>query len=189
MRRSPASGVSSPAIMRNSVVLPAPFGPITPTIPAGGSENVRSSKSRRSPKPFDTPFASITTSPRRGPGGMWISTLSSFTASSSASSFSYAPSRAFDFAWRAFGARRPRASLSPPAPPSRLRGACFRPQPHPLELALQRPLARRRLLLLDREPRLLLFQPAGVVALVRDAAPAVELEDPAGDVVEEVPVV
>ena len=33
----PASGCSSPAIMRNSVVLPAPFGPITPTIPPGGS--------------------------------------------------------------------------------------------------------------------------------------------------------
>ena len=40
-----------------------------------------------------------------------------------------------------------------------------------------------------REPRLLLLEPARVVALVGDAAAAVELEDPAGDVVEEVPVV
>ena len=40
-----------------------------------------------------------------------------------------------------------------------------------------------------REPLLLLLEPAGVVALVRDPAAAVELEDPAGDVVEEVPVV
>ena len=47
----------------------------------------------------------------------------------------------------------------------------------------------RLLLLLGREPRLLLLEPTGVVALVRDPAAAVELEDPAGDVVEEVPVV
>ena len=40
-----------------------------------------------------------------------------------------------------------------------------------------------------REPRLLLLEPAGVVALVRDALAAVELEDPAGHVVEEVAVV
>ena len=70
----------------------------------------------------------------------------------------------------------------------RLRLPRLRREPHPLELALQRALARRRLLLLDREPRLLLLEPARVVALVRDALAAVELEDPAGDVVEEVPV-
>ena len=35
----------------------------------------------------------------------------------------------------------------------------------------------------------LLFQPGGVVAFVGDAAAAVEFEDPAGDVVEEVAVV
>ena len=39
------------------------------------------------------------------------------------------------------------------------------------------------------EAGLLLLEPRRVVALERDAAPAVELEDPAGDVVEEVPVV
>ena len=83
-RSVPESGDSSPAIIRKSVVLPAPFGPITPTIPAGGSEKVRSSKSNRSPKPLARPLASITTSPSRGPDGMWISTLSSFTACSSA---------------------------------------------------------------------------------------------------------
>ncbi len=52
-RSSPPSGCSSPAIIRKSVVLPAPFGPITPTMPPGGSENVMSSTSSRSPKPFD----------------------------------------------------------------------------------------------------------------------------------------
>ena len=35
MRSVPASGSSAPVIMRKSVVFPAPFGPITPTIPPG----------------------------------------------------------------------------------------------------------------------------------------------------------
>ena len=61
--------------------------------------------------------------------------------------------------------------------------------PHPLELALERAPAGRLLLLLDREPRLLLLEPRRVVALERDAVAAVELEDPAGHVVEEVAVV
>ena len=111
-------------------------GRSTPTMPPGGSEKVMSSTSRRSPKPFETPSASTTTSPSRGPAGMWISTRSSLTFCSSASSRSYAPRRAFDFAWRAFG-------LSA----------------HPLELAGERAAARRLLLLLDGEPRLLLLEP------------------------------
>jgi hypothetical protein len=45
----PASGFSAPVISRKRVVLPAPFGPMTPTIPPGGSENVRFSKIRFSP--------------------------------------------------------------------------------------------------------------------------------------------
>ena len=45
------------------------------------------------------------------------------------------------------------------------------------------------LLLLLREALLLLLEPARVVALEGDAAAAVELEDPAGDVVEEVAIV
>ena len=48
----PASGFSWPVIMRNSVVLPAPFGPMTPTMPPGGSLKVRSSISRLSPIAF-----------------------------------------------------------------------------------------------------------------------------------------
>ena len=38
---SPVSGVSRPMIRRKRVVLPAPLGPITPTIPAGGSTKLR----------------------------------------------------------------------------------------------------------------------------------------------------
>ena len=125
-----------------------------------------SSTSRRSPKPFETPSASTTTSPSRGPAGMWISTLSSLTFWSSASSFSY---------WVS-------ARL-------RLRVPRLRARAHPLELAGERAAPGRLLLLLDREPRLLLLEPGGVVALERQPLAAVELEDPAGDVVEEVAIV
>ena len=59
----------------------------------------------------------------------------------------------------------------------------------PLELGRDRALARLLGLLLLRQALLLLLEPRGVVALVGDAAAAVELEDPAGDVVEEVAIV
>src|SRR5690606_38455105 len=59
----------------------------------------------------------------------------------------------------------------------------------PFELGLDRTLPRGLLLLLEREPLLLLLEPRRVVALPRDAVASVELEDPAGDVVEEVAVV
>ena len=36
----PSSGVSCPVIILNSVVFPAPFGPMTPTIPPGGQDTV-----------------------------------------------------------------------------------------------------------------------------------------------------
>jgi hypothetical protein len=45
----PAVGFSWPVIILNSVVLPAPLGPMTPTMPPGGSLNSRSSISSRSP--------------------------------------------------------------------------------------------------------------------------------------------
>jgi hypothetical protein len=64
-----------------------------------------------------------------------------------------------------------------------------RRHPHPLELAVERALAGALRLLLLGQPVALLLQPPRVVPLVRHAAPAVELEDPLGDVVEEVPVV
>ena len=42
-RIEPLSGFSSPMIILNSVVLPTPFGPMTPTMPLRGSEKDRSS--------------------------------------------------------------------------------------------------------------------------------------------------
>ena len=59
----------------------------------------------------------------------------------------------------------------------------------PVELALERGLAGAVRLLLGGETRLLLLEPRRVVALPRDAGAAVELEDPAGHVVEEVAIV
>ena len=49
---SPESGCSSPTIIRNSVDLPTPFGPTTPTMPDRGNEKLSPSKRRRSPKPL-----------------------------------------------------------------------------------------------------------------------------------------
>ena len=74
--------------------------------------------------------------------------------------------RALPLAWRARGAMRTHSS-----------SRC------------ERAAARLVDLLLLREPLLLLLEPARVVALPRDARAAVELEDPARDVVEEVAVV
>src|SRR6185503_16928155 len=70
-----------------------------------------------------------------------------------------------------------------------LRLARARGEPHPLQLALERLLPRALRLLLLLEPIALLLEPARVVALPRDAFTAVQLEDPAGDVVEEVAIV
>ena len=60
---------------------------------------------------------------------------------------------------------------------------------NPFKLPLERPLPARLGFLLLRQTVLLLLQPGRIVALPRDAAPAIELENPAGDVVEEISVV
>ena len=59
----------------------------------------------------------------------------------------------------------------------------------PLAFLGERALARGVLAAFLLEPLLLLRQPGGIVALVGNAAAAVEFENPAGDVVEEVAVV
>ena len=86
---SPPSRGSRPTMVLNRVVLPTPFGPITPTMPLRGREKDRPSMRTRSPKPFFRSLASITTVPSRGPGGIWISSKSSlrvFSASAAISS-------------------------------------------------------------------------------------------------------
>ena len=64
-------------IILNIVVLPAPFGPIIPTIPACGKLNSKFSYNSLSPKALETPLASITFVPKRGPFGIYISSFSS----------------------------------------------------------------------------------------------------------------
>ena len=64
-----------------------------------------------------------------------------------------------------------------------------RRQANPLELALQGALTPRLGLLLALQPLLLLLEPRRVVAFPRNTVAAVELEDPAGHVVEEISVV
>ena len=136
-------------------------------MPPRGSENAKSSRSSFSPYALVRLSASTTCSPSRGPGGTEICSLSwrLSAASASATSCSYAVMRALPLACRA------------------------RRHADPLELALERAPARLVDLLFLREPLVLLLEPARVVAFPRDAVPAVELEDPARDVVEEVPVV
>ncbi|MNS84660.1 hypothetical protein D3C72_1184930 [compost metagenome] len=52
------------------VDLPAPFGPIIPTIPACGKVKFKLSYNNFSPKAFATFLASITFVPKRGPFGI-----------------------------------------------------------------------------------------------------------------------
>jgi len=73
---SPESGCSRPMIILNRVDLPAPLGPITPTMAPGGIWKLRSSISRRSPKALLTFLNSITLLPRRSATGMKISLVS-----------------------------------------------------------------------------------------------------------------
>src|SRR5579875_3766709 len=152
-RIDPLSGCSSPTIILNRVVFPTPFGPMTPTIPFGGSEKLRSSISSRSPNPLDRSLTSTTRLPSRGPGGIWISSKSSL---------------------------QPRPALGLPGP---------RRRPDPLQFLFQPPAPLRVLGALDLEPGRLGLQVGGVVPLVRVGPAAVELQDPAGHVVQEVPVV
>ncbi len=72
----------------NSVVLPTPLGPMTPTMPLRGSVKLRPSMSWRPSKPFCRFEASRTTLPRRGPAGIWISSKSNFLCFSASAAIS-----------------------------------------------------------------------------------------------------
>ena len=164
----PSSTDSWPVSILNSVVLPAPLGPMIPTIPARGSENERSSMSRRSPKPLRSPSISMTVSPRRGPGGMAISRRWSSPSGGLGLGLQLVVGGEAGLALGLAGLGR---------------------HPHPLQLALEGAAAGLVLALLAGQALLLLLQPRRVVALEREALAAIELEDPLGDVVEEVAVV
>ena len=61
---------------------------MTPTMPLRGNEKDRSSMSTRSPKPFLRSLTSMTVEPSRGPGGIWISSKSSFRVRSASAAIS-----------------------------------------------------------------------------------------------------
>ena len=163
---SPSSADSSPAIIRKSVVLPAPFGADDADDAARRQRERQVLDEQPVAVALGDVAASTTTSPEPRAG------------------------RDVDLDPVELDVRLLGEELLVGREPGlRLRVAGPRRHPHPLQLAGQRPPARRLLLLLDRQPRLLLLEPRGVVALEGDAVAAVELEDPAGDVVEEVAVV
>ena len=63
------------------------------------------------------------------------------------------------------------------------------PLAHPFQLPREGFLAGFILARLLREPLRLLFQPAGIIPLIGKAAPAVQFQNPAGDVIEEIAIV
>src|SRR6266852_6164446 len=52
---APRSGRRRPIRRLSAVVLPAPFGPMTPSASPGATERLRSSMTRREPNAFETP--------------------------------------------------------------------------------------------------------------------------------------
>ena len=68
----PLSAFSFPEIILNSVVFPAPLGPIIPTIAPGGILNDKLSINNLSPKPLYIFLISITLAPNLSPDGITI---------------------------------------------------------------------------------------------------------------------
>ena len=82
-------------------------------MPLRGRLKERFSNRHRSPKPLTRLLTSTTTLPRRGPGGIWISSKSSLRfLSASAAISSYRCSLALLLAWRARGLDRTHSSSS-----------------------------------------------------------------------------
>jgi hypothetical protein len=153
-------------IMRNSVVLPAPLGPMTPTMAPLGSSNERLSNSSLSPKPLLELFRldDLVAEPRAGRDVDLVGLVALLV-----------------LARRQFlEAGHARLALGL---------ASLRVGAHPLEFLLHGLDAGALGLGFLLEALLLLLQPGRVVALPGNAVAAVELEDPAGDVVEEIAVV
>ena len=163
----PASGFSCPVIMRNSVVLPAPLGPMMPTMPPAGRSNVRFSNSTRSPKALrDAVRLDDHVARAAVPAECRFPSLRSCFCALLAQQGFIGVDAGFALGVAALGRHA-----------------------NPFQLALQGllPLALGLLFLL--QPRLLLLQPRRIVALPGDAHAAIEFQNPAGDVVQEVAIV
>ena len=107
---SPLSGFSLPAISLKSVDLPAPLGPMMPTMAPAGILKFRLSIKRRSPKDLLTPLNSMTSLPRRSATGMKISCVSLRCWYSKSDSSSKRAKRDLLLAWRALGFWRDHSS-------------------------------------------------------------------------------
>ena len=70
-----------------------------------------------------------------------------------------------------------------------LRGSGFRGHPNPLQFTSQFPLPSRLASFFKSHPLVLLLKPRRVIAFVRNPFATLEFQDPAGNIVEEVPIV
>jgi len=159
---APSSGLSWPVIMRNSVVLPAPFGPIHADDAAGRQLEGEIVDQQIAAKTLLQAFEidDVVTEPLRdrdddlrGRGLPLARLLEQVVIALVAR---------LGFRLAGFGRGR-----------------------DPFLFARKRTLARFVLAAFLGQTLLLLYQPGRIVALVGDALAAIEFEDPAGDVVEE----
>ncbi len=152
--------------MRNSVVLPAPFGPITPDDPARRQlegEAVDQEALAEALLQFARLDHHVAEPGTRRDGDLRLAGLVATGLGD----------QLLIGADARLGLRLPRLGA----------------RPDPVELAGERALLGLFLLALDLEPLLLLLEPRRIAALVGNACAAIELERPFGDVVEEVAVV
>ncbi len=155
-------------IILNRVVLPTPLGPMTPTMPLRGSVKLRSSIRTRSSNALVRPLGlDDQASPGAGPAGSGSPRSRACGSSPPRLAISsYRSRRARLLVCRALALERTHSSSS-----------------------VRRRLQLRVLRPLDLQARGLGLEVGGVVALVGVGAATVELQDPLGHVLQEVPVV
>ena len=148
------------------MVLPAPFGPITPTMPPGGNLNERSSIEQRVAETLGEmrKFDDIVAEPL-GHGNNDLRRRWRLVVLLG-EEILIALDAGLGFGLARLGARRDPFGLGLELTPARLLLAAFL-----------------------GEALLLLLQPGGIIALVGDAAAAIEFENPARDIVEKIAVV
>ena len=162
----PLSGFSAPTIMRSRVVLPAPLGPIMPTMLPGGIVRVEI---------FDQQPVAI--------GLRDILEIDHHIAQARAGrnvDLQILAALLGFLVQQVFVGGHARLALGL---------ARLGRHADPFQLALQGLLALALGLFLAPHALLLLLQPRGVVALPRNAVAAIQLQDPAGHVVEKVAIV
>jgi hypothetical protein len=166
MSMLPLSGCSLPWIMRNRVDLPAPLGPMMPTMAPGGMLKLRLSISRRSPKALLTfvEFDDLVAQALAGRNEDFLGFVALLV---------FGGVHFLEAGQTRLGLGLARLGVLA----------------HPFQFLLHRLHVGVDLLVLRFQTGFFLFQPAGIVALPGDAVAAVEFQNPLGGVVEEVAVV